>query len=104
VAVEAGQSLGHSEIAQLEGLAPMISQRAVVGLIVGALGFPVALCVLYALVQLLEAMQDFAGADVVRRVNLGLFALWAINLVALLIVSAIHSVGRPPRGPDDLEP
>ncbi len=48
----------------------MISQRAVVGLIVGALGLPVALCVLYALVQLLEAMQDFAGADVVRRVNL----------------------------------
>jgi hypothetical protein len=81
----------------------MISQRAVFGLIVGALGLPVVLCVLYALAKLLEAMQDFAGADVLGRVNLGLFALWAINLVALLIVSAINSIKQEPPAPRDLD-
>jgi hypothetical protein len=80
----------------------MISPRATVCLIVASLGLPVALCVLFALAKLLEAMQDFAGADVLGRVNLALFALWAINLVALLIVSAINSFNqRPP--PNRLE-
>ncbi len=80
----------------------MISHRAVIGLIVGALGLPIALCVLYALAKLLEAMQDFAGADVLGRVNLALFALWAINLVALLIVSAINSIKQEPPDSTDI--
>jgi hypothetical protein len=80
----------------------MISQRAVIGLIVGALGLPIALCVLYAVAKLLEAMQDFTGADVLGRINLGLFALWAINLVALLIVSAINSLKQPPPDSTDI--
>ena len=76
----------------------MIPDRILARLIVGALALPVTLCVLFALGKLLEAMQDFAGADVLNRVNLGLFVLWAINLVALLIVSAINTLGRRPPG------
>jgi hypothetical protein len=41
-------------------------------------------------------MQDLAGADVLARVNLALFALWAINLVVLVIVSGINSLNNPP--------
>jgi hypothetical protein len=81
----------------------MIPQRAIAWLIVGALGLPIALCLLFALARLLEAMQDFAGADVLGRVNLGLFALWAINLVALLILAAINSLNHPPPGGDELQ-
>jgi hypothetical protein len=80
----------------------MIPHRVVARLIVGALGLPIALCVLYALAKLLEAMQDFSGADVLGRVNLGLFALWAINLVALLIVSAINSLNNHPPDSTDI--
>ena len=80
----------------------MISQRIVALLIVAALGLPMVMCVLYALARLLEAMQDFSGADVLGRVNLGLFALWAINLVALLIVSAINSLNQRPPDSSDL--
>ena len=36
----------------------MITPRAVVGLIVGALGLPIGMCVLFALARLLEAMKD----------------------------------------------
>ena len=79
----------------------MIPQRAIAWLIVGALALPIVLCVLFALGRLLEAMQDQAGAEVLARVNLGLFALWAITLVALLVTTAINSLGAPPRGPDD---
>jgi hypothetical protein len=79
----------------------MIPDRIVAWLIVAALALPVTLCVLFALGKLLEAMQDLAGADTLARVNLGLFALWAVNLVALLIASAINTLGRRP--PTDLE-
>lgn len=71
-------------------------QRATVGLIVAAVGLPIALCVLYALARMLEAMQDLAGADALGRVSLALFAIWVIDLVALVIVSAINSLGNPP--------
>lgn len=74
----------------------MIPQRAVVGLIVGALGLPIVLCVLYALGRLLETMQDHVGAAILDRMALVLFALWGIDLVALIVVSAINSLGGPP--------
>jgi hypothetical protein len=77
----------------------MIPQRAVVWLLVGALGFPIAMCVLFALARLLEAMQDQTGADALGRVNLALFAVWTVNLVALLIAAAINSLRNPPPGP-----
>ena len=74
----------------------MIPQRAVVGLIVGAVALPIVLCVLYALGRLLEAMQDHVGAAILDRIGLVLFALWAIDLVGLVVISAINSLGSPP--------
>ncbi|HTQ39507.1 MAG TPA: hypothetical protein VMJ32_10790 [Pirellulales bacterium] len=82
----------------------MIPQRAVAWLIVGALGLPIAMCLLFALARLLEAMQDQAGADVLGRINLGLFVLWAINLVGLLIAGAINSLNNPPPGSGPVQP
>jgi hypothetical protein len=78
----------------------LIPQRAIVGLIVGALGLPIVLCVLYALARLLEGMQDHVGAAILDRMGLVLFALWGIDLVALVIISAINSIGGPPNRND----
>lgn len=75
----------------------MIPQRAIVGLIIGALGLPIVLCVLYALGRLLEAMQDHVGMAILDRLALVLFALWVIDLVGLIVISAINSLGSPPR-------
>ena len=75
----------------------MISPRAVVWLIVGALGLPIALCVLLGLARLLEAMKDDAGAFCLGRVALALAVLWVIDLVALVVIQAINSLGGPPR-------
>jgi len=71
----------------------MITPRALVWLIVGALGLPIAICVLLALQKLLEAMKDDAGANGLGRVGLALFVVWLIDLIALSIVTAINSLG-----------
>ena len=71
-------------------------RRAILWLLVAALGLPIAMCVLYALARLLEAMKDEAGANALGGVNMALFALWFIDLVALVIVQAINSMGGPP--------
>ncbi len=73
----------------------MLLQRFLVGLLIGALGLPIMLCVLAGVGRLLIAMQDAAGAEVVGRVNLGLFILWVIDLVGLVIVQAIQNSGDP---------
>ncbi len=81
----------------------MITKRVVAWLLVGALGLPIVLCLLFALAQLLGAMQDAAGALAVLRVCLGLGVLWVVNLVALVIVPAVNSLDEPrddgPRDP-----
>ncbi len=79
----------------------MSFQRALVSLLVGALALPVALCILYALARLLEAMQDQVGGQILGRTALVLFALWIIDLVALVILLAVQSLGNPPRSPDE---
>jgi hypothetical protein len=75
----------------------LISYRAIILLLGGALGLPVAMCVLYGLARLLETMQDEAGAFMLGRINLILMALWIIDLVALVVVQAIRSLQPPPR-------
>jgi hypothetical protein len=79
----------------------MITPRAVVGLIVGALGLPIGMCVLFALARLLDAMKDESGALGLERASLVLFALWLVDLVALVIVTAVNSLQNPPPGPKD---
>jgi hypothetical protein len=72
----------------------VIPQRAILGLIVGALGLPIVICVLLGLSYLLTAMNDQAGAVAVGRFCLAAAALWAINLIALVIAFAINSLDR----------
>ncbi len=74
----------------------MISPRAVVWLIVGALGLPIALCVVMGLARLLEAMQDQVGAICLERISLALAIVWVVDLIALVVIQAINSLGGPP--------
>ena len=74
----------------------MISPRAIVWLIVGAIGLPIVLCVLIGLAWLLRMMQDEAGAACLGRVAMGLAIVWIIDLIALVVIQAINSLGGPP--------
>jgi hypothetical protein len=74
--------------------------RFVIWLTIAAVAVPVLLCVLFAVAVLLEAMQDDVGAAALRRVALAGYIAWAVDLVALLLTVAIHSLG-PPRNQDN---
>jgi hypothetical protein len=76
-------------------------KRILVGLLVGALGLPILMCVLFALGRLLAAMQDAVGADAVGRISLALYVLWAADLIGLVVIQAILSLGGPPQPPDE---
>ena len=81
----------------------MLFPRLNIVLLIGALGLPILLCVLFAVARLLEGMQDATGAAALGRVGLGLFILWAADLIGLVIVQAIPPQSRPRRPPDDVE-
>jgi hypothetical protein len=78
-------------------------QRILVALLVGALGLPILMCVLFALGRLLAAMQDAVGADAVGRISLALYVLWAADLIGLVVVQAVLSLNGPQKPPDDVE-
>jgi hypothetical protein len=75
----------------------VISQRVILGLIVGAVGLPIVICVLLGLSYLLAAMNDVAGAQCVGRFCLAAGVIWVVDLVALLVVLAVHSLDRQDR-------
>jgi hypothetical protein len=79
------------------------AQRIILGLLVGAVGLPILLCVLFAVARLLEGMQDLAGAAAIDRVGLAFYILWGVDLIGLIVVQAIHSLKGPNRPPDDVE-
>ena len=78
-------------------------QRFLVGLLIGALGLPILLCVVFAVARLLEGMQDVAGATALGRIGLGLFIVWIADLIGLVVLQGIQSLGGPRRPPDDVE-
>ncbi|HEX3997321.1 MAG TPA: hypothetical protein VHX65_02110 [Pirellulales bacterium] len=81
----------------------MAAQRFTLTLLVGALGLPILLCVLMAVGRLLIGMGDLQGSEVVNRIGLGLFVLWVADLIGLVVVQAILSLGGPGQPPDDIE-
>lgn len=81
----------------------MAAQRFILALLVGALGLPILLCVLMAVGRLLVGMGDLQGSDAVNRIGLGLFIIWVADLIGLVVVQGIISLGGQDRPPDDLE-
>ncbi len=75
----------------------MISQRAILGVVIGAVALPIVICVLLGLSHLLLAMQDQAGARALSRFCLAAGVLWVIDLIALLVVLGINSLDREGR-------
>ncbi len=70
-------------------------RRVLIWLAAAALLLPILTVVLLGTARLLIAMQDATGAAVVDRIALAIGILWVTNLVALVIVQAIHSAGPP---------
>jgi hypothetical protein len=81
----------------------MPPSRLLVGLRIGALGLPIVLCVLMAAARLLEGMQDAPGAAALARISLACYILWAIDLIGLIIVQAMHALAGSDRKDDELE-
>lgn len=76
---------------------PIISNRIVLSLLIGAILLPITLCVVFGVGSLLAQMGDAAGATVLYRIALAGGILWAVDLVALLLALAVASL----RGPDE---
>jgi hypothetical protein len=76
---------------------PLVPPRIVAGLIVSGLLLPIALCVVMGVSALLSGMGDAAGGRALQYVAMAGGIVWIINLLCLLLVLAIGTLG----GPDD---
>jgi len=81
----------------------VIGKRTLLLLVAGALFVPMAIVLVLAVATLLGAMQDAAGQFALKRVALGLGMLWALDLIALVVVMAIGALADS-RGDDNGEP
>ncbi len=70
-------------------------------LLVGALMLPVAISILFGLARLLAAMGDSPGGTVLGWIALGAGVLWSLDLVCLILVQAINSLGNDDRQSPD---
>lgn len=70
----------------------MIGKRTLLLLVAGALFVPMAIVLVLAVATLLGAMQDAAGQFALKRVALGLGMLWALDLIALVVIMAIGAL------------
>jgi hypothetical protein len=70
----------------------VIGKRTLLLLVAGALFVPMAIVLVLAVATLLGAMQDAAGQFALKRVALGLGMLWALDLIALVVVMAIDAL------------
>jgi len=78
----------------------VILRRALVVLIAVALVLPIVTVILLGAGRLLAAMDDQAGAAVLDRLSLAAGLLWVIDLVAVVIVQGLHTLGPPHNPPD----
>ncbi len=78
---------------------PLIPRRLVLALIGAAVFLPITLCVIFGVAFLLAGMGDTAGAGVLHRIALAGGILWAVDLIGLLLVLAVGSIGDPDEPP-----
>jgi hypothetical protein len=71
----------------------LVPGSVVLLLLVGALMLPVAISILFGLGELLTAMGDAAGGTVLRWIALAAGILWGLDLICLVLVQAINSLG-----------
>ena len=71
-----------------------VSSKVLLALLVAGLVLPITICVVLALAFLLVAMDDPAGGRVLRYVALAGGIVWSVVLVALILVQAVHTLGR----------
>lgn len=71
-----------------------VPASAVLLLLVGALMLPVAISILFGLGRLLSAMGDTAGGSVLGWIALAAGILWSLDLIGLVLVQAINSLGN----------
>lgn len=76
---------------------PLLPHSILTTLLVGALGLPVALVVVYGASRLLAALGDVTGGEVLQRIAQAGGILWVINLVLLVIVQALSASGGEDR-------
>lgn len=76
----------------------LVPTSVVLLLLVGALMLPVAISILFGLGRLLGAMGDSAGGTVLGWIALAAGVLWILDLICLVLVQAINSLGGGDRG------
>ena len=75
---------------------PLIPRRTVVAVVVAAIFLPITLAVVLGVASLLTQMGDTGGGAVLQRIARRA-EFWVIDLICLVLASAISSM----RGPDD---
>ncbi len=74
---------------------PLIPHRFLAAAIVAAILLPIAICVIFGVAALLTQMGDLAGGAVLHRIALGGGILWVIDLIGLVLLLAVGSLGVP---------
>lgn len=75
----------------------LVPPSVVLFLLVGALMLPVAISILFGLGRLLTAMGDSSGGTVLGWIGLAAGVLWSLDLIGLILVQAINSLGSEDR-------
>lgn len=78
----------------------LVPGSVVLLLLVGALMLPVAISILFGLGRLLAAMGDAIGGTVLGWIALAAGILWSLDLICLVVVQAINSLGDSERRQD----
>lgn len=71
----------------------MIPRRYLGPLVLAAIALPIVICALIGIGRLLGAMADAGGALAVDRVALACGIVWIVDLLLLVIVMGINSLG-----------
>ena len=76
---------------------PLINRRVGLTLIAIAILLPICICVVLGVAVLLVGMGDLAGGWVLKRIALAGGIIWAIDLIALLLLLALEILAGPNR-------